>query len=104
LEELDAIANGDIVLQREALTKLLTKRSEHKEGSASYASLDMAIAQVLNPKEAVALRRERMNLQMLQYLTVQAERTPQNLSSDTWDVVDVRLLSPSKDEIDPESG
>ncbi len=108
LEELGKIANGDTALQEKALASLEKRQSAYSKGSPTYASFEMAIDQIKNPKVALEARSERMELMMLQYLSAQAERDISKLEKlgdkDTWGVVDVRLLNPKKDEIDKESG
>lgn len=108
LEELRKIANGDTELKTNVLTNLQTRKASCKKGSPAEASLQMAIDQINNPSASLTKRTERMELMMLQYLSAQAERDVGKLTSlktaDTWSVVDVRLLSPKKDEIDQESG
>ncbi len=85
-----------------AVRKLQKERDAYKPQTAAYASLQMAIQQLTNAEAALLERSERMNLQMLQYLTAQAER--QRPAGDSWNVVDIRLLDPGKRQMDKKCG
>ncbi|MBS0636691.1 MAG: hypothetical protein JSS12_04200 [Verrucomicrobia bacterium] len=105
LRELKEIKNGNATLQGSAVASLLERMKGYPVGSPAHASLQMAVKQLSEPEKTYEMRKGRMTLQMLQYLAVQAERVdPSKIQGDTWNVVDVRLLTPSKDEMDVESG
>lgn len=95
---------GNEGLKQAKLNELKAAQQKYKEGTPSFAALKVAIEDIQNPKEALEARQERMELLMLQYLAAQAERDPSKLEGDTWNVVDVRLLDPSKNEVDSDSG
>lgn len=75
--------------------------------ASTYASRNV-FSSVESLQEAVDARRDCLQTQMLQYLGLQADANSTRLSGiqegGSWDVVDLRLLNPQKDEFDHEQG
>jgi hypothetical protein len=107
LRQLQQIKDGKLN-PKDLQAKLLQEQKKYAQGSRAHASLQMAIDQLNTPETALKDRQGRMELLMLQYLSAHAERDAGKLgkmkSPAIWDVVDVRLLNPQKNEMDRESG